>query len=290
MPYDVKIVFSGLCAYVPNKALGVAADPPTRMRLVMPDLRVARKVGVHQVARHLPVLAIDSGFLAGGAGAATGSKAVLPIARREISFAFQSAAGIALSIDQSGPGTDTDFNRGPAMADGAVQHATIDAACLAPQPPTEVAARVQIDAGHLAAHQPIRDPFYFRDDKQRLSEVKPRAHEISLHFRQVTDFEIRSCNLDDSASVATPWLRVVAAAGSTAELEIGNVCDGDLMLYWKLKAPEPESLDDVDFAAYYLLSANAATIHPEDFPPILTEQAGGGKTARCHDAIFEPIP
>ena len=290
MPYDVKIVFSGLCAYVPNKPLGVAADPPTRMRLVMPDLRVAKKVGVHQVARHLPVLAIDPGFLAGGAGAATGSMAVLPIARREISFAFKRAAGLGLSIDQSGPGTDTDFNRGPAMRDAATQHARIDGACLAPKPPAAVGARVQVDAGHLAAHQPNKDLFYFRDEKQRLSEVKARAHEISLHFHQVTDFEIRSRDLDAAASGATPWLRVAAAAGATAELEIGNLCDGDLALYWKLPAPEAESLDDVDFAAYYLLSANAASIHPEDFPPILTEQAGGGKTARCHDAIFEPIP
>jgi hypothetical protein len=288
MAYDVKIVFSGLCAYVPNKALGAPADPPTRMRLVMPDLRVARKVGVHQVARHLPVLAIDPGFLAGGAGAATGSMAVLPIARREISFAFQSAAGIALSIDQSGPGTN--FNRGPAMAEAAIEHATIDAACLSPQPPAVVTARVQVDAGHLAAHKPVKDDFYFRNETQKLSAGHPRAHEISLHFRQVTDFEIRSRDLNDAASVATPWLRVTAPAGSTAELEIGNLCDGDLMLYWDPKVPEIESLDDVDFAAYYLLSANAANVQPGDFPPILTEAAGGGKTARCHDAIFKPVP
>jgi len=288
MAYDVKIVFSGLCAYVPNKALGAPADPPTRMRLVMPDLRVARTVGVHKVARHLPVLAIDPGFLAGGAGAATGSMAVLPIARREISFAFTSAAAIALTIDQQ-EGTSTDFNRGPAMAEAAVEHANIDAACLAPQPPGVVAARVQIDAGQLAAHQPKPDGFYFRNETQILSEVRPRAHEISLHFSQVNDFEIRSRDLDDAASAATPWLRLAAAHDAAVEFEIGNLCDGDLMPYWKLPAPDVDSLDDVDFAAYYLLSAEAATIQPADFPPILTEAAGGGKTARCHDAIFEPV-
>ncbi len=170
MAYDVKIVFSGLCAYVPNKALGAPADPPTRMRLVMPDLRVARKVGVHQVARHLPVLAIDPGFLAGGAGAATGSTAVLPIARREISFAFKSPAGIALSIDQSGP--DTNFNRGPAMtrSGGQARHDRRQRASPRSLPPVGGRPRSGRRRPPRAHTARIKDRFYFRDEKQSALE------------------------------------------------------------------------------------------------------------------------
>lgn len=98
--YTFRVVFAGLCGYVPNKSLDDENDPPTRMRVLLPEgIRSAEKL---HLQHHLSALVIPSDNLKND----NGSVPDLEFKRRngrEFDFYDLSGLDVSLEIDDAEP-------------------------------------------------------------------------------------------------------------------------------------------------------------------------------------------
>jgi hypothetical protein len=133
MAFTLRITFSGLCLFVPERAAGGSAG---RMHVLMPGMSGH---GHHGEDRHVAALAYDTGHLAPG-GTPTGLTAMAPLSGRQLIPVAGQSANLALC------GHIPDLRE--------ITGQQVDADLLAADTANKLAARVTLGAGQITRVSP----------------------------------------------------------------------------------------------------------------------------------------
>jgi hypothetical protein len=294
MPFDVRAVFAGLCAYVPSSLLGDAGHP-RRMTVLMPEARRSDFFlpDETQLAPHAPVLVLkarDIGAMAGGGEA----KVVIDLARQWLTFEVEGpAATRPLEVVQNGPVDDPqdarDFSWGLEMSEIAPGYQQVHPRALERAGSRGlVAARVTLDKGSLSTHALNEaGAWRFEPNGPPLAEPLTLANQSALEIAGVERLTLVLRSLeDDSVTARIP----VGGTGGRVDVTIGNLCADDLHEAVSGIEIEGDMLEDEDFRWYYQLADPDVTAAELMTLPRPVPDPGGGLGWRCMRVTFTVDP
>src|SRR5436309_13695514 len=96
MGFDVRVIFSGLCAFVPNQGDATSQGRPTRVQALLVDARKPKPAADGTVLMpHFPRLFLKAEQLVPALPVPHGTDVVLPLDRKELRFLIPFSAELA---------------------------------------------------------------------------------------------------------------------------------------------------------------------------------------------------
>lgn len=292
MAFAFRAIISGLCAYVPNKELGVLDNPPTKMMVVMVDARRPRKApdGKSLLAPHFPMIFLRGHQVGGAKGLPPNSDIAWRIDRKQVEIVIpQASLGTnKFSVfqaprDQEFPFLSDlrDFSWGAEMKEIAPDLAEIDPAVFEDEASKGlVSARILLDKGKLSTFEIGDFNWTFPGTGFRDRQLSNRT---VLAFDDLEEVAIAATDLD------TGRRKEVSLRPRTRELveiNIGNFCDGCMPR--QLHRRE-ELIADDDFRWFYELSKNRESVKGGELPiPTPGKPGKGNGAAKCMRTTFLP--
>ena len=314
MPFNLRVTFSGLCAFVPNQPIAAAAPAnvkPTRMDVVMVDARTwGKAVDTSDLKPHFPIAVIDAGNLLSSNGVPPG-RLEWRLDRRELSFDVQSSAANDFVLAQGAfsngplapgmkavptPLRQDDFGWGVHMQVPAPTFAKIDPACWkGPESKGLVAARAVIDRGRLATRgfTSATSAWYFFDPTLGGGAwpARPYSNSTTLELQGLTGAALVAKDLDGLQAPLRVGL--TGRDGEWVEITVSNMDDGRLPEHLPNQGQAPPVIppEDIDFKWFYSLCANRGALQAAlkgNMLPAPKHQGGGGPgVVQCFHAIFD---
>jgi hypothetical protein len=312
MSFHFRVVFTGLCAYVPNRPIdpvGLVKDKPTRVQVIMVDAREPRTaVDSSKLPPHFPIAYIEAENLAASNGVPSGTRLEWLLDRRELTFELADGKPTHFDLVQGAlvaptplipgkptapvPRAATDFGWGAHMEAHAPDFAQIDPLCFQDAGSKGlVATRVVLTQGRLTnfAFDP-NSTFYFFDASlggPGNKEDRPYSNKVALEVRDVTGVKLVARDLDGKRP--TERLDLTGPAGDWTTITVANLCDGRTPERNPLTTQEPK--DDDDFRWFYELCENrqnlAAALNGASLPiPRIAPGHGGPGAVQCMRATF----
>ncbi len=329
MSFDFRAIFSGLCAYVPNRPLrgekNRVLEPrglSTAIQVVMVDARNERRAPDRRLMRtHVPILfAPSTEHLVGHQHLTPSSGLIWNLDRLQLRFRVKKGdrqdgfLGEPLGVRLSSPSNRgftalDDFSWGVSMEEIAPDLGDIDPRCFEAEGSAGlVAARVLLDQGEISTFNlGVDKNWTFVSDKKRPLEgpttlggrFNPRfiSNKTCVKFESVEEVSIEALSLDlppDMASENKTKLvfRAPSAKGperTTVDVNVGNICS------WNFTRVVNSPKRDADFRWFYELSERRETIVlPKNCSLPIPERVPGGPvgngTSICVRSTFNAFP
>jgi len=313
MSYTLRLTFSGLCAFIPNRDWGhsVPPDEITVCLLNSASKNDRLKMIENFPERHVPLLRFELASIAPDVSYGKDCYAYWTLAEEDVWISFRKKDGE--NIYNTGPlrvvmdGTARSFLHVPSMEDVCSGAGQVEVGSLEKVPRNDlVVARFQLDSGILA-----NDEFgKFRGGEVVVQFVpvggggawrERLPHRVVLEFRDLPeDVEavVHAEKFNDPDSFRDLILGPVEdpAGNRLVELNVLNLCCGYVLGDKSPWESYPES--DRDFECYYVLSREFGELRKNlvRFPiPVPVEhenrdeKVGGGDTIRCSVSRFDAI-
>lgn len=270
MAFNVKIRFTGICAFVPNDT-----NPPTKYCVLLPHAffedpaLVPDAPDATKLRRHRAMIQFPLRNVSGMDSDTTGATVVWYFENRRLTFDAPGAAPLTignladvLDIGEVAPG----FNK-------------VDPSLLTPM--TDKVAQVMFNVGHL--EQELPPPLVWKLTPRVLT---PRTvftrlvNEVVLTISGINSFTIQSSPLTTGALAEQ---KLVAPAGGTIPITIAHLCQ-DNPLRWETK--NFSAVDDIDMKWYFKLlsesdQADLNDALEENELPVPRPTPSGGQGIDC---------
>lgn len=311
MSYTFQILFSGLCAFVPDT--DIDTTPPSHVDVLLVNTDHADKQHLkfpHDDDDHFTLLKYDLGDTTGGSST---------VYADHDSKAFWTLQGEQLTIDVQkrlpGGGTQTSaprvFTLGDLSALPRMDKIFPLAKDLHPGAlggnPTRIKARLRLDQGTLHQHtigdyqgQNITVQFVpLPPGGVAVTQTLAVKAALTVELNDDEEVVIHSQAFKPGFSTTDPDVRSVVLnpkPGGVVEVKVMNLCCSYYME--KVKFPAEVPRQDTDFEFFYLLARDFLTfvnhaqfpipvpIAYQSVPPPPPLPGGGGDTARCNMALF----
>lgn len=304
MHYSLRLIFEGLCAFVPVRALQQGENSTDLWVLLVNADKPGSKGGrVREI--HYPRLIVDSRSVHGLTGF-LGLELWWDLSRREVRLqlpddvkphpvSFYYTPGLAGKPD----GNASDVGWVPRIYDISRRSSYIKRSLIGGSPPEELATRFFLEHGRLSAgdfgqHNEDHVIAQFVPDESGIYKSLPIQVALQIDNLE-SPVTVVAMNLDaDPESVEPEYLELAPAEGEEEEgviVHVRNSCP-DLLL-GRSRAPRVmEPVADPDFSWFYELSVSEPVpLHPVPFPIDYRTEAlggeGGGEPVRCTSAWME---
>lgn len=306
VPFDCRIKFTGLCAFVPNKPLEQA---PNKMCVVLVDAtdkptNPVRALDGTPLRRHRAYVLFNLKNYAGFTGKPTGeAKGVWYLQNQRVSLDliggqtfdtnYLKSADDKHDINVIDPVEEENFAWVAGMTKMAAKFPAMDPLAVTTTPPQSVLAQILLTKGSLRVNRPERQVWCF--PKVLSGDVirRPIAHEAILELTGLTQLILQADALPGGASDSLELKPPVP--GQRVEITVANLCEDNPLLWPKPPAPK----DDDDFKWYYqlLTGTDQANVNRERrglaLPAPLVERTSSGPNAtgvNCFPVRFADIP
>jgi len=300
MAFNVRVIFSGLCAYVPNRELGVLEAPPTKMMVLMVDARESRKAldEKNLLQPHFPIIFLRGHQVAGVKGLPPRTNLGWRIDRKQVEIAIPEKAlgankfSVLQSLrDEDGlPSDDRDFSFGADLRTIVPGFAEIDRDVFEGRRSRGlVAARVLLDKGKFSTFDLGDSNFQFPGTEfieRRLS------NRTLLELQDLDELTIIATDLDDRTREE---VSLRPSARETVDIFVGNFCAGCMPMLLHVdeetaKQNQHEIVADDDFRWFYELIKDREALKGQDLPiPTPAEDGRGNDAAKCMQVTFAPV-
>ncbi|HYU34265.1 MAG TPA: hypothetical protein VEW48_19090 [Thermoanaerobaculia bacterium] len=293
MAFNVRVVFSGLCAYVPNRELGVLKDPPTKMMVVMVDARQPKTARdeVNLMRPHFPMVFLKGNQIEGVGALPANTDIAWRIDRKQIEIVIPERSPETNRFEvfqaprQPNPPFLSDFRDFSWGAD--MRMINPDLADIDPLVFEDlgsrgiISARVLLDKGKLSTVGIAQFNFEFPGSSFQRRQLSNRT---ALDFREVDEFALRARDLDGGGPIE---VSLRPQDREQVEVNIGNYCDGCMPQRVHF---EDDLVPDDDFRWFYELSQNRNRLTRGVHLPIPTPKPGKGNgAAKCARSTFNPV-
>ncbi|HEX3526768.1 MAG TPA: hypothetical protein VH988_06855 [Thermoanaerobaculia bacterium] len=253
MPFHLRLAFTGICAFIPNKLS--PEEEKTRMCVVLPDGRSDKAIGKFgedgmPLRRHKGFIQMKARQLAAippqiAAGMPDDAELICYLDRHRVTF--------GCTADEQESKLDSLMGSPDSLAplESLVpQFSALDPEIISPNPPAKVLAQVFLSQGFLRGlpkEQRARWVFPSLLTANRPS-TKILSHEISLEVPYLEKFSIATTRFGELKPEFC-W-ELVSRDGEDVTVTIANLCDEN-PLRWKTL--DAEQKPDEDFRWYYTL-------------------------------------
>ena len=249
MAFKLKMVFTGLCAFVPNRR----KDAEVKMCVVLPDAttnvpRVAPDGS--SLKRHRGFVQLKVGQIAKIPSSLRSSDAdvITYLDRHRVTLNCAPAA--RRGID---PFDEGDLEQVASLESMIPGFATPDPAVVTGDiPPRTVLAQVLLHIGKLIPNPEKVGQWVFPRSVAFPGFQGPLTSEVALEVPNLEEVELITTSFDTGEQ--TTW-ELKAEDGGTVEIVIANLCDEN-PLRWET-VPRPPMIPDEDFRWYYTLLPNS---------------------------------
>jgi hypothetical protein len=300
MAFNVRVIFSGLCAYVPNSPLGDSEASPTKMMVVMVDARKSKMSldEENKLQPHFPIIFLRGHQVPGVQGLPPRTDLGWRIDRKQIKIVIPEEALDANKFsvfqrekDEDGLLThDKDFSFGADLQTIVPGFSEIDPKVFEDQGSKDlVAARILLDKGALST-------FDLGDSNWKFPGTDFTARRLSnrslLELKDLKALTLVATDLDGGASEE---VSLQPSKQETVEIFIGNFCTGCMPMLLHVDEAtaiqlQHEIVPDDDFRWFYELSREREGLKGLDLPiPTPDEGGKGNEAAKCMQATFAPV-
>jgi len=240
MPFKVHVSFTGICAFVPNKAFD---NSPTKISVVLPkggSKYTYPKVAVDgtRLRRHFAFAQFKLRHLTTSQGLADQFEGIWYWGRRRLTFGF---TGYANDLSVGNMSTLAD------MYKVAPKFSTVDPLALTDSPPSDVLCEILINRGSLSTGGILKTWVFPNTLSGDTIHSQTLTSEVVLEFSGLETFEL----------IATPYnagapekVSFSAPNDVTVPIVLSNLCD-DNPLRWETDVADLPP--DEDFKWYYQL-------------------------------------
>jgi hypothetical protein len=316
MPFNFRVVFNGLCAFVPNRpiaAVGLLPEKPTEMDIVLVDARMrTTAIDGGALEPHYPVAVIKSANLKDASGVPPGTRLEWRLDRRELTFAVQDGTPREFVLVQGAvrgappqgaianpavlpadtPKAADDFAWGAHMQLAAPNFARIDPRCFQDAGSLGlISARVLVRRGEMSTRgfDPERTARYSLDATLGGGTSKPRpfTNKASLEIEGVTAIRLIARDMDDL--LPHEEIALTGPENEWVEITIANADDGRLPE--RLPNPTSSETEDKDFRWFYSLCADrdrlGAALNQGSLPIPIRQGGAGPGAVVCMNLTFD---
>ena len=301
--FTFKLVFAGLCTYVPNYR---PFDQTTAFCVLLPKLTVDEDIdrarrsldGRFSLLNHphVPLLKYEGRHRVGLprsplpvnlAGEAKRCEVVTRLDRRRLWFSFDGDADEDYALDVSLTG-DTSFEFVADLERIVPGRAEVDRNAFNTEPGAcspKVGTQIFIDQGRVAVENLHEQEWIIPTVLGGQPYRSRLAQQVSFSFDKIREMRIHMVDLDDEHQTEET-LRFVGEPNEEVVIRIGNYCSEN-PLEW-LPLPEWNPVDDVDFVWNYELLSNAhqssiradVSQNQQRLAARIAEQDGRGESAK----------
>ncbi|HKH44784.1 MAG TPA: hypothetical protein VKM72_08980 [Thermoanaerobaculia bacterium] len=311
--YYFRIVFSGLCAFVPDRDLD-GKFKPTKMDVLLVDTNHdrAKKLYYKHDYRHLPVLKYDLKDVDCSQNTSVGdtfAHGIWTLSREQLKLEVRKRGTGSASMPPKPEAKPfkVDLPLVPRIDKIFPEARELDTGALGASPKL-VVARFSVDQGEFShyavGHYNDEDILVKFVPSKDPSPAKPVAYKVQFTLGLASDEEVVIRSRKFGASPGAPDLRHVVflpPADGVVAVEISNLCCGQFMGYGEAYEEVPER--DTDFEYHFMLSKNFDDLAKKHvrFPisvpvyyrserplEVAETAAGGGETVRCNLSLFNP--
>lgn len=269
MSFDVHVVFSGLCAFIPNQGNEDSKGLPTRVQVLLVDARKPRlAVDNVMLTPHFPRLYFNADLLVPAPQLPTGTELVVPLERKEVRFMIPYTAEGAnpfslvegeLDNDRM-PEDLKDFRWGLDMKELWPDFSEVDPAALEDSGSKGLTvARVVVDRGKLSSYQFEGGPYW----TFRSSDKRAFASRAAVDFSELDYFMLVVRDLDCGTVEVFP---LTSRNGEPVRIHVANLCNACRPKIIEPGPPAALPKQDDDFRWYYEICANRGLL-ATDYAP-----------------------
>ena len=247
MAFDVRMIITGVCAYVPDRPLGDLQNPPEKLRVILPDGRQGMTIGRAEICEHTPflrVLPANVGQTDLKVDVEDDLFKTFRLDRKLLAFAltetrpqandFLIHQGLRKKIRPQPLGDDIqDITWVPQLDRIAPGFADIAADCLRPmKPPAEVVSHLIVNRGKVGTHFGPGSQWHklvwdFTSLPAGKSYRQAFSSQVEVIFEDLESFRIEVTSLDDPGS--QQFLELHPAHGEDdITFAVGNLCEKGL--------------------------------------------------------------
>jgi hypothetical protein len=281
MAFNLRVSFTGLCAFVPNAAFD---KQPTKVCVVMPNgegnaPHPKKSLDGTELDRHRAFLRFNLKNLKGMPKVPSDSLAAWYLTRREVTFT---------TTGKSNPLTIASYQEAADLAQVAPNYSVVDPLVVTGDTP-KITSRLLIEHGEISTGQltgPWRTTKTLADDFAQFPKL---AQALVLKLTGLDSLVISVTKM--TGGTDQDPLVLEAPSGKTVNISIVNLCDTN-PLQWK---PRLASTPDADFKWYFELLPNRQikalqkVLLGLELPILVPEGQPNGLGQNCFPALAAPL-